>query len=340
MKAVVLQKGKKLQFQELPLPQIDEEQVLVKVINTGFCGSDHSLIETEGSLDGIVLGHEVSGIVEDFGSAVNNIEVGMRVIIRPTYCGKCIGCRMGKPQLCSDNRRSIGIGDLPGGFAEYIKVYPQMLIPVPDGVDSQNAALAELYAVGLHAINQTEKKQGSALVIGAGAVGLALVCLLKILNYGPIVVSEPMKSKRDLAGEFGADITIDPLQDDLQSIAFHHTKTAGFESVFECTGIGDMLKTAMNVAGTGGTVCQLSVIYKDIPINPAIMMFKELRLTGSYGNTHQENIQCLQWMSQGILNGKQIISDWCSLEELPGIYAKKIHAGKATKVMLEIGEEF
>ncbi len=340
MKAVVFKKEKGLLYSEVPDPVPESDQVMLKVSNTGFCGSDHSLIETEGTPDGIILGHEVSGIVVEKGSSVQNIDLGMKAIVRPTFCGECVGCKLGKPELCSNNRRSIGIGDLPGGFAEYLKVYPQMLIPVPDSVDSQNAALAELFAVALHGVNQSGKKPGSALVIGAGAVGLALVKVLKILEYGPIAVSEPVDGKRKMAEEFGADLLINPLKDDLQSETFKHMGTACFSSVFECSGLSDMLATAMNVAGPTASICQLSVIYQDISINPAVLMFKELNLTGSYGNTHEENRQCLRWMADGRLCGKELISDWCNLEELPQVYKKKIHTGKSIKVMLTIGEEF
>ncbi len=340
MKAVIFKKGIGLYYSEVPDLIPEPDQVLLKVSNTGFCGSDHSLIETEGTPDGIILGHEVSGSVVDKGPAVKDVDIGMKAIIRPTYCGECIGCKSGRPELCSNNRRSIGIGDLPGGFAEYIKVYPQMLIPIPDSVDSQNAALAELFAVGLHGIYRSGKRSGSALVIGAGAVGLALVKILKILEYGPIAVSEPMESKRKLAEKFGADLSIDPLKDDLLSETFRYRGAAGFDTVFECSGLSTMLATAMNVAGPTASVCQLSVIYEDVSINPAVLMFKELNLTGSYGNTHQENRQCLNWMAEGKLNGKDLISDWCSLEELPEVYKTKIHTGESIKVMLNIGEEF
>lgn len=143
----------------LPKPEIDKNQVLVKIANTGFCGSDHSLVNIEGTPDGIILGHEVSGSVVEAGAEVSQVAEGMKVIVRPTYCGECWGCRSGRPHLCSNNRRSIGIGDLPGGFAEYIKVFPQMLIPVPETIDSVNAALVEMFAVALHAVRLTGKKK-------------------------------------------------------------------------------------------------------------------------------------------------------------------------------------
>lgn len=340
MDAVLFRREKGLVFEKVPLLNLESDQVLVAVSDTGFCGSDHSLIETEGTPDGTILGHEISGIVEEVGRNVKDVKTGTRVIIRPTFCGKCLGCQKGMPELCSGNRRSVGIGDLPGGFAEYVTVFPQMLIPIPEGVDSENAALAELFAVGLHAIHQVQRSEGSALVIGAGAVGLALVKLLKINNFGPIFVSEPVEEKRKLAELMGADYVFDPTMEDIRLLAFQKTKTFGFETVFECSGVGGLLQTAMDVAAIGSVICQLSVVYKDIAINPATLMFKELKLTSAYGNTHEENIHCLNLMAEKKLDAKPIISDRIRLEQLPDFYKSNIHPGKAIKVLLKIGKEF
>ncbi len=340
MKAVVFRKSEGLVVEEVSIPELDKDQVLIKIANTGFCGSDHSIIETEGTPDGIILGHEVSGTVVDMGAHVKNVTNDMRVIIRPTFCGECYGCRIGKPQLCSNNRRSIGIGDLTGGFAEYVKVFPQMLIPVPDNVDSRNAALAEVYAVSLHAIKSSGKTKGSALVIGGGTIGLSLVNLLKLHDFSPIVVSEPVAEKRKNALEFGADIVIDPLSENLNLRTFEINNGTGFETVFECAGLQGLISTAMDIAAQGGTICQLSVMYDKIEINPATMMFKELHLLSSYGNTHEENIQCLKWMSEGRLDARPLISDLITLDQLPEIYRDRIHKGETRKVMMQIGDEF
>ena len=125
------------------------------------------------------------------------------------------------------------MGDLQGAFAEYIKVFPQMLIPVPDGVDSRNAALAEAYAASLHGIKCTGKDGGSVLVMGGGPIGLALVKLLKLKGFGPITVTEPVKKKRDLAVTFGADFAINPFNENTGLHVFECTDGIGFETVFE-----------------------------------------------------------------------------------------------------------
>ncbi len=337
MKAVVYDTEEKLKFREIPEPVPEPDQVLVKVRHTGFCGSDHSLIESGSLSEGYIVGHEVSGVVAKSGAGVSGLSVGEKIMIRPTFCGKCRDCLQGRPHLCAVGRRSIGIGDLPGGFAEYLVCYPEMLIPAPEGVDSRNIALAEPFAAALHAIHVSGAQSGSALVIGGGPIGLALVRLLKLMNFGPVALSEPVREKRDLAVAIGADRVLDPLQDNIVLHSFQETPEKGYETVFECSGAESALPDAMRCCANGGTVCVVSIIMRNIEIAPMFLNFKEIRLTGSYSNTHEENRQCLKWMAEGLLDGRPLISDEIRLEELPRVYHERIDTGRSVKVMIDIG---
>jgi threonine dehydrogenase-like Zn-dependent dehydrogenase len=340
MKAVVFRRARVLVYEEVPDYRVTDDEVLVRVANTGFCGSDHSLVAGGLVPDGYILGHEISGVVVERGTAVNGTPVGTKVCIRPTYCGHCANCRGDKPHLCQVNRRTAGIGDLPGGFAEYVKVYPQMLIPIPAGVDSRNAALAETFAAALHAINCTGDRRGSALVMGGGPIGLSAVRLLKILGYGPIVLFEPVKEKREIALVYGADHVFDPGEKDLNQHVLALVP-GGFHKAFECSGVKTNVGRAITLAADGGQVCIVSIIFTPLEIaEPYLINFKEVRLTASISNTHQENIQCLDWMAEGKLDARPLISDDEPLERLPAVYRERIDTGLAVKVLLRIGEEF
>jgi threonine dehydrogenase-like Zn-dependent dehydrogenase len=341
MKAVLYRRAGGLIIEEVPVPEPGTEFVLIRVSNTGFCGSDHSLLETGFLADGTILGHEVSGIVAGWGKNVKGFKEGSRVVVRPTFCGQCRDCRMGRPQLCTGSRRTIGIGDLPGTFAEYVKVYPQMVIPIPEGVDSRNAALAEPFASALHGIRTSGSSSGSALVMGGGPIGLAAVRLLKLLGFSPIALCEPVKDKRELGERIGADHTFDPLAGDLRQATREWTGGIGFETILECSGVAENVPLAFDLAATGGSVCMISILFKSITLSlPMAMNFKELRFTASYSNTHEENRECLGWMAKGAIDARPLISDLTDLERLPRIYRERIQPGKAVKVMLQIGEEF
>lgn len=336
----MFRKSAGLVYEEVPDYPMAPDEVLVKVANTGFCGSDHSLVAGGLLAEGYIIGHEISGVVVDKGAKADGPAVGTRVCIRPTYCGKCVNCLSGKEQLCRVNRRTTGIGDLPGGFAEYVKVYPQMLIPIPSGVDSRNAALAETFASALHAIHCTSDKKGSALVMGGGPIGLCTVRLLKILGYSPIVLYEPVKSKRDIGLLYGADHVFDPLENDTDQQALSLV-SGGFQKIFECSGVKSNIDRAVNLSVDNGEICIVSMIFTPLTIAaPFLINLKEILLTASISNTHQENIQCLQWMAEGKLDARPLISDYEPLERLPAVYRERIDTGLALKVLLRIGEEF
>ncbi|PKN68786.1 MAG: hypothetical protein CVU54_13010 [Deltaproteobacteria bacterium HGW-Deltaproteobacteria-12] len=340
MKAVVFRQGVGLVYEDVPDYKLGEDEVLVRIANTGFCGSDHSLVAGGLVQDGYILGHEISGTVVEKGALAGGPSPGTRVCLRHTYCGNCPSCLAGKQELCRVHHRSNGVGDLPGGFAEYVKAYPQMLIPIPDGVDSHNAALAETFAAALHGINCTGDKTGSALVMGGGPIGLAAVAILKILGYSPVVLFEPVKAKRDIALLYGADHVFDPDEKELNARVMALVP-GGFVKTFECSGVTSNVNRAVTLAADGGQICIVSVIFRPLEIaEPYLINFKEIRLTASISNTHQENIQCLKWMQAGILDARLLISDYERLERLPAVYKERIETGLAVKVLLRIGEEF
>jgi threonine dehydrogenase-like Zn-dependent dehydrogenase len=242
---------------------------------------------------------------------------------------------MGKPYLCQVSRRSIGIGDLPGGFAEYVKVFPDMLIPIPENVDFLNGALAEVFATSLHAMNAVGQTRGTALVIGGGPIGLTLVNLLKLSGVSSVVLSEPTENRRRLGSHFGADWCVDPFEENFAEGMSKITEGRGFETVFECSGAEVSVRTALDAVRQGGKICVVSVILREVPIQPFMLNFKEVWMTGVYSNTHSENACCLAWMSEGKIDGRALISHLIDLEQLPDIYLSQIHTGKAVKVMIQ-----
>jgi (R,R)-butanediol dehydrogenase/meso-butanediol dehydrogenase/diacetyl reductase len=334
MQAVV-GRGGQLVLASVPVPTIEPDGVLLEVLNVGFCGTDHSLIKSGGLPEESILGHEVCGRVVACGTGVRDVALGSRAIVRPTSCGQCRDCRGGRPYFCQTGRRSIGIGDMPGAFAEYVKVYPEMLIPVPDDVDSRNAALAEAFAAALHGINCIAISEGPVLVMGGGPIGLATVRLLHIMGVSPIVLSEPVDIKRTLAQELGADHVLDPFEEEMGRRVFEMTSGAGFTAIFECAGVPDNIQKALDWVARGGDICVVSMMFAEAPIVPMTLNFKEARLTGCYSNTHEENRQCLRWMAEGRLDGRALVTDVVSLAQLPEVFKARIDTGQAIKVLVE-----
>ncbi len=340
MQAVVCSSEHGLLHQEVPTPRIGPGEVLVAVANTGVCGSDISFVKNRMCREGYILGHEISAVVQQVGKDISGVRVGERVILRPSFCGRCHYCLRGLPHLCTEHRRMLGIRDLPGGFAQYVRVLPEMLIPIPAGVDSRNAALAEVFASSYHGLLCSGRRGGSALVMGGGPIGLAMVALLRLHGFSPILLSEPVAEKRRVGLAMGAEATVDPLRDNLGYHVFDLTDDRGFDAIFECSGVADNLPLALDFVAARGVVTLVGLINRPVPILPRRLNFSESRITASISNTHEENRRILAWMAEGKLNGHAMISDLITLEELPRVFNQRILAGKSIKVLLKIGEEF
>ena len=176
-------------------------------------------------------------------------------------------------------------------------------------------------------------------MLGGGPFGLATVCLLHLMGISPIILSEPVDTKRNLARELGADHVIDPFGGEMGKLVFEMTSGVGFPAVFECAGVPDNIQKALDWVARGGDICVVSMMFAPAPIVPMTLNFKEARLTGCYSNTQEENRQCLQWMAEGRLDGRSLITDVVSLAQLPTVFRERIDTGRAIKVLVETGAE-
>jgi threonine dehydrogenase-like Zn-dependent dehydrogenase len=131
--------------------------------------------------------------------------------------------------------------------------------------------------------------------------------------------------------------TLDPFGEEMGRRVFELTAGTGFAAVFECSGVPDNIQKALDWVARGGDICVVSMIFAPAPIVPMTLNFKEARLTGCYSNTHAENRQCLDWMAEGRLDGRPLITDVIDLAQLPTVLRDRIDTGQAIKVIVETG---
>ena len=212
MKALLLSAYNHLEFVDMPAPIAGPDEVLVRVEACGICGSDvHGLDGSTGRrIPPIVMGHEAAGVVAAVGSGVNDIAVGDRVTFDSTIsCGKCHYCLHGDINLC-DNREVIGVscGDYRrhGAFAEYVSVPRRILYALPDELPFEEAAMLEAISVAMHAVRVSEAAAGqTALVIGAGMIGLLTLQAARAAGCSKVYVSDIDPTRLALAVTLGAD---------------------------------------------------------------------------------------------------------------------------------------
>ena len=212
MKSLLLKEYLQLEIADFPQPQAGPGEVLIRVAACGICGSDvHGYDGTSGRrIPPIVMGHEAAGLVAAVGAGVRRFKPGDRVTFDSTvYCGECVFCRRGEVNLC-DRREVIGVscGEYRrhGAFAEYMAVPERILYPLPESMSFPEAAMLEAVSVALHAVRVTGDIKGqTALVIGAGMIGLLTMQAARAAGAGRVLIADIDATRLNLARSLGVD---------------------------------------------------------------------------------------------------------------------------------------
>ena len=220
MKTAVMTDIMQVEIQERLIPQPKDDEVLVKVEYVGICGSDLHYYESGRIGDFVVkppfvLGHEAGGTVVEVGANVKNLKVGDRVAMEPgKTCGQCEFCKSGKYNLCEDVV-FFATPPVDGVFQEYVAHEAGLCFKLPDNVSTLEGALIEPLAVGMHAARQGEAKLGqTAVVTGAGCIGLVTLLSLKAMGVTKVIVVDVMEKRLQKALELGADAVINGKEED------------------------------------------------------------------------------------------------------------------------------
>ena len=290
MKALVLEEYNKLVYRDWPDPEVADDEVLVKVKAAGICGSDvHGMDGSSGRrIPPIVMGHEASGIIVSTGKNVNGWKAGNRVTFDSTiYPMDDWYTRKGQYNL-SDNRMVLGVSPgeyrRHGAFAEYVNIPQHILYRIPEEVSFTQAAMVEPIGVAAHGIELTPVSwNDTALVVGAGMIGLCVIQVLRSKGCGKIIAVDLEDSKLDMAAKLGANITLNPSKSDIQKEVFDLSEGRGADVAFEAVGIPETVKTAIDGTRKGGTVTLIGNLSPVVEIPLQSVVTRELRLQGSCG---------------------------------------------------------
>ncbi len=286
MKIALFEKPHSLTIQSTPLRALSPNEVLVKVLACGVCGTDVHIVEgTSRSTPPVVLGHEFNGVVESVGMAVHGIEPGQHVAVDPNIsCGTCYYCRRGLVHLCA-NLQALGV-DLNGGMAEYCFVPAQQIYRLPEGMQGDAAAFVEPVSCAIHGIDRASVRAGDTVVIvGGGTIGLIMLQLARNAGASRTILVEPLEQKRRIAAELGADVILDPRTNHIKTAVMDLTQV-GADVVIECVGKPQTSQLSLDLVRRGGTVEFFGVcpIGETISVEPNQIYFKELTIAGSYVN--------------------------------------------------------
>ncbi len=286
MKAAVLYASRDLRYTDFETPRINEQEILVKVMATGICGSDLPRVLGNGAhFYPIVLGHEFSGEVVEVGREVTNVKIGERIAGAPLIpCMKCADCRQGWYSQCK-NYSFIG-SRVPGSWAEFVKMPAINAVKLPDKVTFEQGALFEPATVSLHGLLVMDFRGGSDVaIVGCGTIGMLALQFAKILGAKRIFALDIDPEKLKLAKEYGADFCINTGEAGFKEHIQDLTVGRGFEMVIESAGIEFTEKLSLEVAGNKGNVMFIGTPSRPITLAPGEFEHlnrKELTVRGSW----------------------------------------------------------
>ncbi len=254
MKAIKIFEPGDMQLVECEKPRITgDTDILVKVAAAGICGSDVHIFHGRNPYAKypVIPGHEESGVVEAVGPGVTKFKVGDRVVVEPIqYCGRCYPCRIGRPNVCEELQ--VYGCHLNGGFAEYMLAAEAATHRIPASVSFKQAALIEPLTIGAQAMYRTGARIGDlCLIHGAGPIGLITLTLAK-QNGLTAMVSEPSDARRAMAKEFGADLVIHPMEEDLAAKVMDFTDGKGANIIFDAVGVPALVEQSIPLLSAAG----------------------------------------------------------------------------------------
>jgi 2-desacetyl-2-hydroxyethyl bacteriochlorophyllide A dehydrogenase len=319
--------------EDVPVPVPRDDEALVKVEYCGICGSDLHLAASEQMPVGAILGHEFVGRVASTGKAVSGWPEGVRVVGNPfRYCNTCYFCAHGPRELCT-GATGLGLGLVPGAFAEYVATPASGLVRVPPGLESRAAALAEPMAVALHALNVAGEVQGkSTLVVGAGPIGLLVTGLLRARGAAPVAVAETMAGRAGRARAMGAGLVLNPLDENVAA-RVRELAPLGPDLVFECAGGSAPLSLALEAVRPGGTVVLVGVTMEAASVMPILLVMREITLKGAYAYS-DEFAAGLEIMAAAEVDIAPIVSGVFPLDRLTEAFASLHGGGEHAKVLI------
>ncbi|WP_409305061.1 zinc-dependent alcohol dehydrogenase family protein [Peribacillus sp. SCS-155] len=338
MKAAVLHEPKDLRVDNVPVPEIKEDEVLIQVKACGICGTDPHIFNGHfPAPTPLILGHEFVGVVAEVGKDVQNIKVGDRATADINIsCGTCYFCRMGQKLFCKDIVQ-LGV-HVNGAFAEYIKAPGANVYVLPEEMTWEEGAYIEPLACAIRGQDRANITMGSTVaIIGAGPMGLVHALLSKLNGASNIIISELNQSRIKKARELGIDHVIDASEQDPIHVVKQLTDGRGADFVIEAVGSIPTYKQAFEMVRRGGTL----VTYGAAPANatmelkPFDIYSKELTIVGSYAGTYDTWVKAIQLISSKRFKPMDIITKSIPLDQVVEGIQEAIHNKDTIKIVVK-----
>src|SRR5213592_4616071 len=329
--------GPGLRLQDVPVPSIGINDVLIRVHKTGICGTDLHIEAWDpwaarSIQPPLVVGHEFVGEIVEVGTNVSDFHPGEIVSGEGhVVCGRCRHCLAGRRHLCAN---SIGLGvGRDGAFAEFVALPMTNVWHHGPGIDEEVAAIFDPFGNAVHTALAFPVLGEDVLVSGAGPIGLMATAVVRHAGARFIVVSEPNAFRRELAIRMGATIAVDPLERDLHAVQAELGMVEGFDIALEMSGVEAALRSAIENMAHGGRIAILGIPTDEISLDVNTIVFNQLTLRGIYGREMYETWYQMTVMLQSGLDIRPVITHRFGFRDFKAAFAAA-RSGDSGKVIM------
>ena len=337
MQAGVYRGSGRIAVEDVPVPQILEGEVLIRVGACGVCGTDLKKVHSNLVRPPQILGHEIAGTIVDVGSGVEGWSAGDRVVsFHHVPCGTCFFCERQLFSQCSVYKKvgvTAGFDPNGGGFAQYVRVMPQIvrrgMIRIPDGVAFEEAAFVEPVNTCLKAIRKARVATGDVVfIIGQGPIGLLLAFLARCAGAA-VMTSDPLASRRSMSLRFGAAMSFDPDAGDIAAEASRSRGGIGPDVVFLAAPNPKLVPVALNILRPGGRLLLFAQNdpLMQIEFSAASVGVEEKEILGSYSADVDLHERSAQIVFENRQLFREIISHRFPLESIGKAFDMAVHPG-------------
>jgi (R,R)-butanediol dehydrogenase/meso-butanediol dehydrogenase/diacetyl reductase len=324
-------------------PTPGPHDLVLEVTACGICGSDlHASDVRDASAGmqplppGTVMGHEFAGRVVAAGAGVRDAwPAGTRVTALPFIsCGVCETCREGRRDRCPHGA-SLGLGRIAGAYAQFVRVGAHETLRLPDNVDDRAAATVEPVSVGLHAVNVARPARGeSALVLGAGPIGLAVALWCRFFGMRHVIVTDLVPARLERAAALGATALVDASAGDtiarVKELAGERPRV-----IFDCVGVPGSQQMAMDYAPMEGRIVVAGVCMQPDRILPVKAITKELQVNYVYAYRRADFAFAIAMLAAGRIDSRPMVSGAVGFEAFPAAFEALKTDKNQCKVLLQ-----
>lgn len=318
----IMTNPKEIIFKEVPMPEINDNQVLVKVMKIGVCGSDIHVYHGKHPFTSypVTQGHEVSGEIVSLGKDVTGFTIGQKVTIEPqVYCGKCYPCRHGKYNLCEE-LKVMGF-QTTGTASEYFSVDVSKVTPIPQDMSFEEGAMIEPLAVAVHGVKQVGDVTGmNIVVIGAGPIGNLVAQVAKGMGASKVMITDVSDLRLQKAKECGIDACVNTKNKDFGEAMIEAFGPDKADVIYDCAGNNITMGQAIKYARKGSIIVLVAVFAGMAQVDLAVANDHELDIKSTMMYRHDDYLDAIQLVNDKKVLLKPLISKTFAFKDYKKAY--------------------